>query len=159
ELYDRLYFVQNATGPVMSPLDAFLCSRGLKTLELRVREQSRVAAELADWLVADPRVARVNYPGRADHPGHEVARRQMDGAFGAGLSFEGLGDFAAAKRVVEATRLFGLAVSLGAVESLIEQPASMSHASYHREDRLANGITDGLIRASIGLEAFEDLRD
>ena len=159
ELYERLYFVQNATGPVMSPLDSYFCSRGLKTLELRIREQSRVAAQLADWLAGDPRIGRVNYPGRADHPGHEIAKRQMDGAFGAMLSFEVTGDFAAAKRFVESTRLIRLAVSLGAVESLIEQPASMSHASYQREDRLAGGITDGLIRLSVGLEAFDDLRD
>jgi cystathionine beta-lyase/cystathionine gamma-synthase len=83
----------------------------------------------------------------------------MDGAFGAMLSFEVAGDFAAAKRVVESTRIIQLAVSLGAVESLIEQPASMSHASYHRDDRLAHGIGDGLVRLSVGLEAFEDLRD
>lgn len=159
ELYDRLYFVQNATGPVMAPLEAYLCSRGLKTLELRIREQSRVAALLADWLANDSRIERVNYPGRLDHPGHSIARRQMDGAFGAMLSFEVVGDFSLAKRVVESTRLFSLAVSLGAVESLIEQPASMSHASYQREDRLAHGISDGLIRISVGLEAFEDLRD
>jgi cystathionine beta-lyase/cystathionine gamma-synthase len=159
QLYDRLYFVQNATGAVMGPLESYLCSRGLKTLELRVREQSRVAAQLADWLAGHKRVAKVRYPGRPDHPGHDVARRQMDGAFGAMLSFEVAGDLAAAKRVVESTRLIELAVSLGAVESLIEQPASMSHASYRREDRLAHGISDGLVRLSVGLEAFEDLRD
>lgn len=158
-LYDKLYYVQNATGPVMGPLESYLSSRGLKTLELRVREQSRVAAQLANWLADDPRVAKVNYPGRAGHPGHAIAARQMDGAFGAMLSFEVKGDFAAAKRLVESTKLFALAVSLGAVESLIEQPASMSHASYKREDRLASGISDGLIRVSVGLEAFEDLRD
>jgi cystathionine beta-lyase/cystathionine gamma-synthase len=159
ELYDRLYYVQNATGPVMSPLDAYLCTRGLKTLELRIREQSRVAAQLANWLAADKRIKKMNYPGRGGHIGHDIAARQMDGGFGAMLSFEMAGDFAAAKRLVESTKLFSLAVSLGAVESLIEQPASMSHASYHRDDRLANGITDGLIRISVGLEAFEDLRD
>jgi cystathionine beta-lyase/cystathionine gamma-synthase len=159
ELFDGLYFLQNATGAVMSPLESYLCSRGLKTLELRVREQSRIAAQLADWLAGDKRVARVRYPGRADHPGHEIAARQMDGAFGAMLSFEVAGDYAAAKCVAESTRLVRLAVSLGAVESLIEQPASMSHASYRREDRLAHGISDRLIRLSVGLEAFEDLRD
>jgi cystathionine gamma-lyase len=158
ELYDRLYFVQNATGPVMAPLEAYLCTRGLKTLELRIREHSRVASQLANWLATDPRIKRMNYPGRAGHIGHAIAARQMDGAFGAMLSFEMAGDFAAAKRMVESTKLFSLAVSLGAVESLIEQPASMSHASYHRDDRLANGITDGLIRLSVGLEAFEDLK-
>jgi cystathionine gamma-lyase len=98
------------------------------------------------------------YPGLADHPGHRIAARQMDGAFGAMLSFEIRGDFAAAKRLVESTELFQLAVSLGAVESLIEQPAAMSHASYDRQDRLAHGITDSLIRLSIGLEDVDDLR-
>jgi cystathionine gamma-lyase len=93
------------------------------------------------------------------HPGHEIARRQMDGAFGAMLTFEVRGDFAKTKRVCETTQLFQLAVSLGAVESLIEQPASMSHASYDAAARAAHGITDGLIRLSVGLEAFEDLRD
>ena len=158
-LYDRLYFLQNATGGVMGPLECFLASRGLKTMELRVREQSRTALRLAEWLAADPRVSRVLYPGLATHPGHDIARRQMDGAFGAMLTFEVRGGFAKTKRVCEATKLFQLAVSLGAVESLIEQPASMSHASYDPAARAAHGITDGLIRLSIGLEAFEDLRD
>jgi cystathionine beta-lyase/cystathionine gamma-synthase len=158
-LYDRLYFVQNATGAVMGPLECFLASRGLKTLELRVREQSRTAQQLAEWLAGDSRVRRVLYPGLPTHPGHELASRQMQGACGAMLTFEIQGDFAETKRVCEATRLFQLAVSLGAVESLIEQPASMSHASYDPVARAAHGITDGLIRLSIGLEAFEDLRD
>jgi cystathionine gamma-lyase len=158
-LLKRLYFIQNATGAVMGPWEAFLCSRGIKTLELRVREQSRSAAHLAAFLAADRRVARVLYPGLPDHPGHAVARRQMDGAFGAMLSFEVAGGAQSAKRLAESTRLFQLAVSLGAVESLIEQPASMSHASYDRADRLAHGITDGLVRLSVGLEAVEDLQE
>lgn len=157
-LLDELYFVQNATGGVMGPLEAFLCSRGIKTLELRVREQCRTALQLAQWLATHPRVARVLYPGLPDHPGHDVARRQMDGAFGAMLSFELRGDLAATKRFVESTKLFQLAVSLGAVESLIEQPASMSHASYDSEDRAKHGIVDGLVRLSVGLEAIEDLQ-
>lgn len=159
ELFDRLYFIQNATGAVLGPFDSFLVSRGIKTLELRVREQCRTAQRLAEFLVTDQRVARVLYPGLAAHPGHDVAARQMEGGFGAMLSFEVRGDFAKTKRVVEATKLFQLAVSLGAVESLIEQPASMSHASYDAADRAAHGITDGLIRLSVGLEDFEDLRD
>jgi cystathionine gamma-lyase len=159
ELLDRLYFIQNATGAVLGPIESFLASRGLKTLELRVREQCRTAARLAKWLCDHARVRRVLYPGLADHPGHALAARQMDGAFGAMLSFELDGDFQAAQRLVETTRLFQLAVSLGAVESLIEQPASMSHASYDRADRLAHGITDGLIRISVGLEDFDDLGD
>jgi cystathionine beta-lyase/cystathionine gamma-synthase len=158
-LLKELYFVQNATGAVMGPLECFLCSRGIKTLELRVREQSATAARLAEWLRGHGRVSRVLYPGLADHPGHELARRQMNGAFGAMLTFEAAGGFVAAKRVAETTQLFQLAVSLGAVESLIEQPASMSHASYDAADRAKHGITDGLVRLSVGLEAFEDLRD
>jgi cystathionine gamma-lyase len=159
ELFDRLYFLQNATGAVMGPLESFLASRGLKTLDLRVREQSKTAARLAEWLTGDKRVKRVLYPGLPTHPGHELAAQQMDGAFGAMLTFELHGDFHQTKRVCEATHLFQLAVSLGAVESLIEQPASMSHASYDPAARASFGITDGLIRLSVGLEAFEDLRD
>lgn len=158
ELYDRLYFIQNATGAVMAPLESFLCSRGIKTLELRVREQCRTAVRLAEFLRTDRRVTRVLYPGLADHPGHQLASRQMQGGFGAMLSFEVGGGFNVAKLVVESTQLFQLAVSLGAVESLIEQPASMSHASYDRVDRLAHGIADGLIRLSVGLEDPNDLQ-
>jgi cystathionine beta-lyase/cystathionine gamma-synthase len=156
-LYDRLYFIQNATGAVLGPWDCFLVSRGLKTLELRVREQCRTAQRLAQRLAADSRVRRVLYPGLPNHPGHTIAASQMDGGFGAMLSFELAGDFQKAKQVVESTKLFQLAVSLGAVESLIEQPASMSHASYDSADRAKHGIADGLIRLSVGLEDFDDL--
>ena len=159
QMYDELYFVANATGAIMSPLEAFLSSRGLKTLELRVREQSKTALALAEWLAAHPKVANVLYPGLPQHPGHAVAAKQMDGAFGAMISFDLDGTFEDAKRVVESTKLFRLAVSLGAVESLIEQPASMSHASYDAADRKKHGISDGMIRLSVGLEAFDDLRD
>ncbi len=158
-LWERLYYIQNATGGVMSPWDAFLASRGLKTLDLRVRAQSRTAAELAEWLQNDPRVSRVLYPGLPTHPGHAIATRQMEGAFGAMLTFELAGNnFAHTKQVCEATRLFALAVSLGAAESLIEQPASMSHASYDAAARAEHGITDGLIRLSVGLEHVADLQ-
>ncbi|QDU57078.1 trans-sulfuration enzyme family protein [Aeoliella mucimassa] len=159
EIYDELYYVANATGAIMAPLESFLCSRGLKTLELRVREQSRTAMQLAEWLAKHPKVANVLYPGLPSHPGHELAARQMDGQFGAMMSFELDGTFEDAKRVVESTKLFRLAVSLGAVESLIEQPASMSHASYDAADRAKHGISDGMIRLSVGLEALEDLQD
>jgi len=159
ELLKQLYFIQNATGAVLGPWECFLCSRGLKTLELRVLEQSRTAQRLAEFLQGHPRVSRVLYPGLPSHPGHALAKKQMQGGFGAMLTFEVAGDFAAAKKVAESTHLFQLAVSLGAVESLIEQPASMSHASYDKQARLAHGITDGLVRLSVGLEAFEDLRD
>lgn len=159
ELRDQLYFIANATGGIMGPLEAFLCSRGLKTLELRVREQCRNAAELAQWLASHPRVASVLYPGLPQHPGHQLAARQMKDGFGAMMSFELAGSFTEAKKFVESTELFHLAVSLGGVESLIEQPASMSHASYDAADRAKHGISDGLIRLSVGLEAVSDLRD
>lgn len=157
ELFDRLYFIQNATGAVMSPFDSFLASRGLKTLELRVRAQSQSALTLAQRLADHANVSRVLYPGLPDHPGHETAAKQMDGGFGGMMSFEVAGGYDAAKQVVEKTKLFQLAVSLGAVESLIEQPASMSHASYDREDRIKHGITDSLVRISVGLEDVDDL--
>ncbi len=157
--YDQLYFIQNATGATLSAFDSFLVSRGLKTLELRVLEQSRSAARLAEFLSGDRRVRRVLYPGLKDHPNHAIAATQMQGAFGAMLTFEIEGDFERTRSVVQSTRLFQLAVSLGAVESLIEQPASMSHASYDPADRAAHGISDTLIRLSVGLEHFEDLRD
>lgn len=157
ELYDRLYYIQNATGAVLDPFGSFLASRGIKTLELRVREQCRTAQTIAEYLNDHPNVTRVLYPGLKTHPGHDIAAKQMDGGFGAMMSFEVEGGFAAAKKVCEETQLFQLAVSLGAVESLIEQPASMSHASYDKADRLAHGIKDELIRISVGLEAAEDL--
>lgn len=141
----------------MGPLESFLCCRGVKTLELRVLAQSATAARLAQWLGQQPGVCRVHYPGLASHPGHAVAQRQFHGGYGAMVSFEIAGDVAAARRVVERTRLFQLAVSLGAVESLIELPAVMSHGAYAPEARRAVGITDGLIRLSVGLEAAADL--
>jgi len=157
-LFEKLYFVQNATGAVLGPFESFLCSRGIKTLELRVLEQSRTAQCLAEWLEKHSKVSRVLYPSLTEHPNHAVAVRQMEGGFGAMLSFELQAGFAAAKKFVESTKHFQLAVSLGAVESLIEQPAAMSHASYDPADRQKHGITDGLIRLSVGLEAFEDLQ-
>jgi len=157
ELRERLYFIQNATGNCMSPLDSFLISRGMKTLDLRVKAQSESALAIARYLDSDPRVKRVLYPGLPSCPGHDIAARQMEGGFGAMMSFEIDGDYQRAKHVTSSTRLFQLAVSLGAVESLIEQPASMSHASYDREDRIAHGINDELIRLSVGLEDTDDL--
>ena len=159
ELGTRLHWLQNATGAVMGPLESFLCSRGLKTLELRVQAQSATALALAEWLTGQPRVRRVLYPGLAAHPGHALAARQMTGGFGTIVSFEIDGTAEQARRVVESTRLFQLAVSLGAVESLIELPALMSHGSYDPAARQAVGIADGLIRLAVGLEAFADLRD
>jgi len=157
ELFQQLYTIQNATGGVMAPLEAFLCSRGLKTLELRVREQCRTAFLLAQRLAEHPRVRRVYYPGLPNHPGYQIASRQMDGGFGAMISFELDASAEQAKTFVQSTRIFQLAVSLGAVESLLELPAFMSHASYEPEQRAARGIADSLVRLSVGLEAAEDL--
>lgn len=156
-VYDDLAFLQNATGAIMGPMESFLCSRGAKTLELRVREQSRSALKVAEWLSQRKEVKRVLYPGLPTHPGHELAKRQMDGAFGGILSFELNASDAQTRAFVKATKLFSIAVSFGAVESLISQPASMSHASYDPADRAKAGITDGLIRLSIGLECVNDL--
>jgi cystathionine gamma-lyase len=156
-LFRDLYFVQNATGAVLGPFESFLLARGLKTLDLRVREQSRSALKVAAWLEQHPRVSRVIYPGLPSHPQHDLAAVQLENGFGGMISFETRGDYAATKAVCQTTKLFGLAVSLGAVESLIEQPASMSHASYDATDRAKFGIRDSLIRISIGLEDPDDL--
>lgn len=159
QLYDQLYYLQNATGAVLSPFDAFLLARGLKTLDLRIREQSKSALKIAEFLEGNSRVKSVLYPGLASHPDHAQAARLLSGGFGAMITFEAAGDYETTKNIVRSTELFHLAVSLGAVESLIEQPASMSHASYDAEARAAAGIGDGLIRLSIGLEDANDLID
>ena len=159
DLFEQLYFIQNATGAILDPMSCFLVARGIKTLEVRVREQCKTAMDLAEWLQSHPRVRRVLYPGLASHPQHGRAKRILSGGFGAMVTIELDASIRQTARVCESTRLFHLAVSLGAVESLIEQPATMSHASYDAEDREKFGISDGLIRLSIGLESFEDLRD
>jgi len=157
ELHQQLYFIQNATGSVIGGLEAFLLHRGIKTMELRVREQSASALCIARWLESHPQVQRVMYPGLASHPDHSRARRLMGDQFGGMVSFEVAGDIETAKRVCKGTDLFGLAVSCGAVESLIEQPATMSHASYDPAARAKAGIRDTLVRISVGLEDPEDL--
>ncbi len=157
ELLKRLYFIQNATGAVLSPFDSFLLGRGLKTLDLRVREQCRSALQIASYLESQPRVNRVLYPGLASHPDHQRATQLLDGGFGAMITFEVKCDFETTRQIVKSTKLFALAVSLGAVESLIEQPATMSHASYDAAARAKAGISDSLIRLSIGLEDSDDL--
>jgi len=141
----------------MSAFDAFLAARGLKTLQLRIKAQSESAFRIACFLNEHPSVTRVWYPGLLHHRGHEIAKKQMSGGFGGILSFEVQGNPQNATKVVESTRLFHTAVSVGAVESIIEQPAFMSHASYDRKDRVAHGLSDGLIRISVGLEDTEDL--
>ena len=156
-LHKELYFIQNATGGVLGALESFLLQRGIKTLELRMREQCKSALIIAKWLESHPNITRVLYPGLLSHTHHERAKKYMGDLFGAMISFEIDGDFAMTKVVCQSTKLFGLAVSLGAVESLIGQPASMSHASYDTAAKAKFGITDSLIRLSVGLEDPEDL--
>jgi cystathionine gamma-lyase len=156
ELFERLAFIQNAVGGVPGPMDAWLVLRGLKTLAVRMREHEKNARRVADFLVAHASVRRVFYPGLPDHPQHELAKRQMTG-FGGMIAFEVEGGLEEARRVVERTQLFTLAESLGGVESLIELPALMTHASIPPETRQAHGVSDGLIRISVGLEDAADL--
>jgi cystathionine beta-lyase/cystathionine gamma-synthase len=156
DLFERLAFLQNAVGGVPGPLDAWLVLRGIKTLAVRMREHDDNARQVAAFLIDHPKVARVFYPGLADHPQRDLARRQMSG-FGGMISFEVKGGLEPAKRVVERTQLFTLAESLGGVESLIELPAVMTHASIPAETRRAHGVADGLVRVSVGIEDAADL--
>ena len=156
DLFERLAFLQNALGGVPGPMDAWLVLRGLKTLAVRMKEHDRNARQVATFLSAHRQVQRVNFPGLPDHPQRELAGRQMSG-FGGMISFEVTGGLSKARQVVERTRLFTLAESLGGVESLIELPALMTHASIPAEARQAHGVSDGLIRISVGLEDPDDL--
>jgi cystathionine beta-lyase len=159
ELYEQLKFIQNASGAVPGPMDCFLILRGIKTLHLRIQRSCENASILAEYLLTHPKVSRVLYPGFTSHPNHHIAKAQMKD-FGAMISFDlkdGL--FESAKKVLSNTKLFACAESLGGVESLIGHPASMTHASIPREDRIANGLTDSLIRLSVGIEDVEDLKN
>lgn len=155
-LAERIGFLQNAIGAVPSPFDCYLVLRGLKTLGVRVRESTRSAGTLAERLEGHGRVRRVLYPGLGSHPGHAVASRQMRG-FGAMISFEIDGGIAHASAFLRQLRVVACAESLGGVESLAEHPALMTHASVPDEARRALGISDGLVRLSVGLEHVEDL--
>src|SRR5436309_4739309 len=155
-LADRLRFIQNAAGAVPGPFDCWLVLRGLKTLALRMRQHEANARAVARFLQQHPRITRVLYPGLESHPGHAVATRQMTG-FGGMVSAEVEGGRPAAYRVLSRTRLFTLAESLGGVESLVEHPGDMTHASIPPERRAAIGIGDGLIRLSVGIEDEADL--
>lgn len=157
ELIDKLKFLQNAVGAVLGPFDSFLALRGVKTLALRMQRACDSALEIAQWLATRKDVERVIYPGLTSHPQHDLARRQMHGGFGGIISVELKGDEATARRVLERTRLFTLAESLGGVESLIEHPAIMTHASIPADQRKALGISDTLIRLSVGIEDCSDL--
>ena len=156
-LAERLAYLQNAVGGISGPFDSFLALRGLKTLALRMERHCVNAFELAHWLVAQPEVARVHYPGLASHPQYDLAKRQMR-AFGGMVTIALRTDLAGTKRFLERCRLFALAESLGGVESLIEHPALMTHGSIPAPQRDALGIDDSLVRLSVGIEDVDDLR-
>ncbi len=156
EHVEWLKFVQNAAGAILGPFDAWLVLRGTKTLALRMAQHNANGLAIAEFLAAHPKVRHVFYPGLPSHPQHALACRQMRG-FGGMLAFE-LGTVAAAKAVMERVRLFALAESLGGVESLISHPATMTHASVPPERRAAFGLTDSLVRLSVGVEDVDDLR-
>jgi cystathionine gamma-lyase len=156
DLDERLGFYQNSVGATPGPFDCFLVLRGTKTLPVRMDRHCENARQVAEWLDDHVDVDRVFYPGLESHPGHEIAAEQMDD-FGGMLSFELDGTLEQASTLVSETEVFTLAESLGGVESLIEQPAPMTHAAIPREERIAAGLTDGLIRVSVGIENGEDL--
>lgn len=158
QVADKLKFLQNAVGGVLGPFDSFLALRGVKTLALRMQRACDNALAIAQWLEARADIARVVYPGLASHPQHELAKRQMMHGFGGIISVDIRGGLPPARRMLERTRLFTLAESLGGVESLIEHPAIMTHASIPSEQREALGITDGLVRLSVGIEDLDDLK-
>jgi len=158
DLADRLAFLQNAVGAISGPFDSFLALRGLKTLHLRMQRHSENAAEIARWLERHPGVSRVIYPGLQSHPQHALAASQMKG-FGGMLTAILRGDLDSTRRFLEHCHLFALAESLGGVESLIEHPAIMTHASLPAERRQAAGITDTLVRLSVGVEDVDDLKE
>lgn len=155
-LYERLKFLQNAVGATPGPFDCFLTLRGLKTLAPRMQAHERNAIRIAEFLSLHPRVKRVYFPGLPTHPGHKLAARQMSG-FSGMVSFEVKGGVAEARRVLGQLELFKIAESLGGVESLVELPAIMTHASIPRAERIKAGLDDGLIRLSVGIEDGDDL--
>lgn len=156
DLADKLKFIQNATGGILSPFDSFLALRGVKTLDVRMERHCASAMKIAAWLEKHPKIERVYYPGLPSHPQHDLAKKQMS-AFGGMIAVVMKGDIEAAKRMLSACRVFTLAESLGGVESLIEHPAIMTHASVPKEQREAIGISDGLLRLSVGIESADDL--
>ena len=156
DVQSRLKYLQNAVGAIPGPLDCYLVLRGIKTLAVRMDRHNENARTISEFLTKQPKVEKVNYPGLVDHPQRGIIKRQMRGNGGM-LSFHLRGGFNQCKKLLESLRLFTVAESLGGVESLIEHPASMTHASVPRERRLKLGISDNLIRVSVGIEDAEDL--
>lgn len=159
ELADRIGFLQNAIGGISGPFDSFLALRGLKTLALRMRQTSENALAIAQWLESQPQVTRVLYPGLASHPQHELAKRQMQNGFSGIVTFFVRGGLEGARTFLERLQIFTIAESLGGVESLVDHPGLMTHASIPPEKRQALGIDDSLIRLSVGIEDSADLID
>jgi cystathionine beta-lyase/cystathionine gamma-synthase len=157
KVIERLRFMQKAVGGILSPFDAWLCLRGTKTLAVRMRQHCENALQVARWLTMQKGIVRVFYPGLEDHPGHALAQRQMRG-FGGMISFE-LGSLAAAGSFLKKVRLCALAESLGGVETIITHPATMTHAAIPAAERARIGVTDGLVRISVGIEDAEDIID
>ena len=157
DLAERLAYLQNAVGAVQGPFDSFMVLRGLKTLALRMERHCHNAGRVAEWLAAQPKVAKVYYPGLNSHPQKALARRQMTGGYGGMVTATLDGGLPAARRFLERVELFALAESLGGVESLIEHPGIMTHASIPAERRAELGIDDGLVRLSVGVEDADDL--
>ncbi|MEZ5460906.1 cystathionine gamma-synthase [Dokdonella sp.] len=157
ELAEQMAFLQNSVGAVAGPFDSFLAMRGLKTLHLRMQAHCESAMAIAKWLDKHPAIEKVIYPGLKSHPQHALAKRQMDG-FGGIISVEVKGGLRKSRRILERCKLFALAESLGGVESLIEHPAIMTHASVPAANRKRLGISDGLVRLSVGIENEADLR-
>jgi len=157
ELAEQMAFLQNSIGAVQGPFDSFLALRGLKTLHLRMQAHCENAQQLAEYLQTHPAIEKVIYPGLKSHPQHELAKRQMDG-FGGMLSIYIKGGLQAATRFCERTELFALAESLGGVESLVNHPAIMTHASVPADRRAQLGVTDNLVQLSVGVESIDDLR-
>jgi cystathionine beta-lyase/cystathionine gamma-synthase len=152
---ERLRFLQKSVGGILSPFDAWLCLRGTKTLAVRMKQHCENALRVAQWLKRQPKVQKVYFPGLEDHPQHELAKKQMRG-FGGMISFE-LGSLDAAAQFLKRVRLCALAESLGGVETIITHPATMTHAAIPPEQRARIGITDGLVRISVGIEDVEDI--
>jgi cystathionine gamma-lyase len=158
ELAQKMYFLQNAVGGVPGPMDCFLVLRGVKTLGVRMERHAQNAMKVAQFLATHPKVQKVTYPGLESHPQHALARKQMTG-FGGMMTFDIKGGLEAARKFLKTVKIFACAESLGGVESLIEHPAIMTHASVPKETRELLGISDGLIRLSVGIEDAQDLVD